>query len=61
MWPGNAAVAGKIRRDRLQLQASDEICGDPARGGRNELRIEYEFQGHRYTASVLEGEWLSPP
>ena len=52
---------GKIRRDRLQLQASNEIGGDPAKGSRKELRIEYEFQGQRRTRSVRENEWLSLP
>jgi len=61
MWPGNAAVAGKIRRDRLRLQVPDEIGGDPARGDRKELRIEYELQGQRLTASVPEDGWLSLP
>jgi len=55
------AVVGKIRGDRLELRVSNEIGGDPAKGSRKELRIEYEFQGQRNNKSVPEDEWLSLP
>jgi hypothetical protein len=54
-------VVKKVRHDRLRLQVSNEIGGDPIKNQRKELRVEYEFQEQRHTKSVPEGEWLVLP
>jgi len=50
-----------VRNNRLTLQASNAIAGDPAPGVAKSLQIECELNGKRHSVKVSEGNWLSLP
>ena len=51
-----------VRDGRLEFRVSNASLGmDPAPGREKELRLTYEYRGHRKDVVVREGEWLRLP
>jgi hypothetical protein len=51
----------RIRNDRLRLQVTDNIAGDPLPSARKILRLKYTIDKHPFTTAVPEYSWLNLP
>jgi hypothetical protein len=54
-------VRGNVQKDKLVLQVSVRIFGDPAPGAGKRLKVTYMCDGEEKEASVLEHDWLVLP
>lgn len=50
-----------IRDNRLTVQASDALAGDPVPGATKSLQVVCELNGKRHSVTVSQGGWLSLP
>ncbi|HPS56107.1 MAG TPA: DUF3395 domain-containing protein, partial [Sedimentisphaerales bacterium] len=51
----------KIKDNKLQIQASNDLGGDPAMGRAKALYVQYTYGDKKYTAKAIEGSVLMLP
>jgi hypothetical protein len=54
-------LAAQVNKKGLEVFVSNELGGDPYKGVRKELVLEYEYNGSRRTVTVKEREFLKLP
>ena len=61
-WLDITAQAKKAARNNcLNIQASNDIAGDPLYGKQKVLHIKYRLGDEEFTKQVNEGQWLNIP
>ena len=54
-------LSEKIQNNKLQIQASNDLAGDPAMGHPKALYVQYTYGNEKYSAKANEGSVLTLP